>query len=47
MIYIVNADIEVEATNAMAAETLVLDMLEKMDENFYASIIEVKEVNGV
>ena len=46
MIYIVNTDVEVEATNAIAAETLVLDMLEKMDENFYASIVEVKELNG-
>jgi len=44
MIYVVNADIEVEAATPEIAGDMVLNMLEDANDDVFASILEVKEL---
>ena len=44
MIYVVNADIEVEAATPEIAGDMVLNMLEDANDDVFASILEVKEI---
>lgn len=43
MLYVVNADIEIDAETPELAEDAVVEMFEKVDKDIYVSILEVVE----